>query len=125
MGSFASFQDIDAWQLARHLTKNIYEMTNRGKFMNDFGLTNQLQRSAVSIMSNIAEGFEREGNKEFIHFLSIAKGSNGEVLSQLIIAKDIGYITEKQYAELMALTEKIANKLGGLIRYLKENSIRG
>lgn len=82
------FEDIEAWQFSRELAKQIYGGTKQGQFAHDYGLKDQIQRAAVSIMSNIAEGFERGGNKEFLNFLSIAKGSCGEVRSQLYVAFD-------------------------------------
>lgn len=95
MGEIESFQDIEAWQKARILTKSIYEVTKNGAFAEDHGLKNQIRRASVSIMSNIAEGYERGGNKEFKQFLAQAKGSTGEVESQLFVARDIGYIMTK------------------------------
>ena len=80
------FEDLEVWQEARQLTRQVYRLTNNSKFSKDFGLSNQIQRAAVSIMSNVAEGFERGGNQEFIQFLYIAKGSCGEVRSQLYVA---------------------------------------
>jgi four helix bundle protein len=88
MGTFRSFEDIEAWQKARSLTSRIYSESNSGKFQRDFGLRDQIRRASVAVMSNIAEGFERAGNKEFLQFLSIAKGSAGEVKSQLFVALD-------------------------------------
>jgi four helix bundle protein len=91
------FEDIEAWRVARCLTKEIYTITSRGEFSKDFGLREQIRRASVSIMSNIAEGFERDGNKEFKQFLSTAKGSAGEVKSQLYIALDVGFISDEEF----------------------------
>ena len=88
MASFKTFEEIDAWQKSRELTKQIYTLTSSGAFGRDYGLKDQIRRSAVSIMSNIAEGFERSGTGEFTQFLAIAKGSAGEVRSQLYVALD-------------------------------------
>jgi len=88
MATFNNFEDIEAWQKARQLTKRIYEITKKGALAKDYGLKDQIRRASVSIMSNIAEGFERGGNKEFIQFLSTAKGSSGEVRSQLYVIVD-------------------------------------
>jgi four helix bundle protein len=88
------FEDLEVWQLSRELVKSIYKLTSGTRFSKDFGLANQIQRSAVSIMSNIAEGFERKSKKEFISFLSIAKGSCGELRSQLYIGLDLSYINK-------------------------------
>ena len=92
MSSFQRFEDIEAWQKARELTKAIYAMSNDGQFARDFGLRDQIRRASVSIMSNIAEGFERTGDAEFRHFRSMAKGSVGEVRAQLYVALDTGLI---------------------------------
>ena len=97
MSSFQRFEDIEAWQKARELTKAIYAMSNDGQFARDFGLRDQIRRASVSIMSNIAEGFGRGGNKEFIQFLSTAKGSASEVQAQLYVALDAGYINQDQF----------------------------
>src|SRR5262245_18518923 len=94
------FEDLIAWQKARNLTKKIYEVTRRGRFRNDYGLTGQIQRAAVSIMSNVAEGFERGGLGEFHQFLSTAKVSCAELRSQLYVACDVGYLVEVGFATL-------------------------
>ncbi len=93
MATFKKFEDIKAWQKSRELTNEIYEATAQGDFARDFGLKDQIRRAAVSIMSNIAEGFERSGTGEFVQFLAIAKGSSGEVRSQLYVALDQQYLS--------------------------------
>lgn len=125
MGEIESFQDIEAWQKARILTKSIYEVTKNGAFAEDHGLKNQIRRASVSIMSNIAEGYERGGNKEFKQFLAQAKGSTGEVESQLFVARDIGYINDKKFNELIELTNDTANLIGAFMNYLKNSSRKG
>src|ERR1700730_8761860 len=95
------FEDFIAWQKARKLTGDIYKVTSIGKFARDFGLKDQIRRAAVSIMSNIAEGFERGRPTEFHQFLSIAKGSCAELRSQLYVAFDAHYVNEPQFRELM------------------------
>jgi len=100
MATIERFEDIKAWQEARALTKQIYLLTNSGDIARDFGLRDQLRRSAVSILSNIAEGFERGGDKEFIQFLYIAKGSCGEMRAQLCVAHDVGYLPEQDWQQL-------------------------
>jgi len=95
MATFKKFEDITAWQKARELTRLVYEITKNGNFSKDFSLRDQIRRASVSIMSNIAEGFDRGGRKEFIQYLSIAKGSVGEVKSQLYTALDQKYIAVK------------------------------
>ena len=98
MAAFVRFEDINAWMRGRALVKDVYSLTSRGAFVRDYGLKDQIQRAAVSICSNIAEGFERRGNAEFVKFLWIAKGSAAEVASQLYHAKDLGYISEEEFA---------------------------
>jgi four helix bundle protein len=100
MSQINRFEDIESWTMAKELVKEIYLITNKSSFVKDYGLSSQIQRAAVSIMSNIAEGFERGTNKEFIHFLYIAKGSAGEVRSQLYIALDLEYITKEEFSHL-------------------------
>jgi four helix bundle protein len=110
------FEDLIAWQKARQLAKVIYTITRQDLFARDFGLSSQIQRAAVSIMSNIAEGFERGGRKEFHQFLSIAKGSCAELRSQLYIALDIGYITRLEFEEILSLAEEVGRITGLLDR---------
>src|SRR5690606_30296927 len=121
MGRFQRFEDIEAWQLARKLTRDVYRMTNNGTFQRDFGLRDQLRRAAVSVMANIAEGFERGGDREFRQFLAIAKGSIGEVRSHLYVAYDAGHITQEQLDHAHAVSRDVTNMLGGLMRYLKSS----
>src|SRR5574342_235413 len=97
------FEELIAWQRARQLTKAIYEASTRETFARDFGLNNQIQRASVSIMSNIAEGFERETANEFRRYLMFAKASCAEVRSQLYIALDIGYLQQSEFDKLMDL----------------------
>lgn len=108
------FEDLIAWQKARVLTKAIYEVTRQHNFSKDFGLSGQIQRAAVSIMSNIAEGFERGKRGEFHQFLSIAKSSCAELRSQLYIAFDVGYLDEKCFKELLIQAEEVGRIVGGL-----------
>ncbi len=125
MATIKRFEDIDAWQKTRELTKVIYALSNDGQFSRDFGLRDQIRRAAVSIMSNIAEGFGRGGNKEFIQFLSTAKGSASEVQAQLYVALDANHINNEQFQSLYALAQSTGNMIGGLIRYLKKSEIKG
>ena len=94
------FEELIAWQEARKLARLVYGVTNTGRMAKDYGLKDQIQRAAVSVGSNIAEGIERLGNKEFSRFLWIAKGSAGEVVSQLYTAVDIGYLSEEQFESM-------------------------
>lgn len=114
MGHVGRFEDLIAWQKARELAKNIYAVTRHERFAKDFGLSNQIQRAAVSIMSNIAEGFERDSRGDFHRFLSIAKASCAEVRSQLYIAFDIGYIAQSEFDDLQNLAQEVGRILGGL-----------
>lgn len=108
------FEDLIAWQKARELTRAIYQVTQQGAFAKDFGLARQIQRAAVSIMSNIAEGFERRGRREFHQFLSTPKGSCAEVRSQLYVAFDIGYLGKYDFHKLLAQAEEVGRVVGGL-----------
>jgi four helix bundle protein len=108
------FEDFIAWQKARKLTRQIYKATNLPAFSRDFGLKDQIRRAAVSIMSNIAEGFERGRPSEFHQFLSIAKGSCAELRSQLYVALDAGYVNEPQFQELMFDATEAGQVIGGL-----------
>ena len=108
------FEELIAWQKARVLTREIYEITRIGAFARDFGLSRQIQRAAVSIMSNIAEGFERGGRGEFHQFLSTAKASCAEVRSQLYVALDVGYLEEQKFHTLLRQAEEVARIVGGL-----------
>ncbi len=118
MSGFRNFEEIDAWKKARELTNQIYSLTRQTSFARDHGLCDQIRRASVSVMSNIAEGFERKGVKEFIHFLSIAKGSAGELRCQIYIAKDQGYIDEESAERLASLSVEVSRMIAGLMNYL-------
>jgi four helix bundle protein len=125
MSTFSDFRDIKAWQKARELTNDIYSISKKATFYRDIGLREQIRRAAVSIMSNIAEGFERDGKKEFIQFLSIAKGSCGETRSLLLVALDQQYIDENTFDRLFGLAEDIGKLIGGLMNYLRGSTLTG
>jgi four helix bundle protein len=108
------FEDLIAWQKARALTRAIYQVTKQGAFAKDLALWRQMQRAAVSIMSNVAEGFERGGRREFRQFLSTAKASCAEVRSQLYVAFDVGYLNKPGFLRLLAQAEGIGKIIGGL-----------
>jgi len=120
LAAFTTFEEMAAWQKARELTRRIYSITTRDKFRRDFGLVDQIRRASVSVMSNIAEGFERRGSKEFAFFLSVAKGSVGEVRAQLYVAMDQGYLDKLTFGELCLLTTDTGRLIGGLARYLRQ-----
>ena len=125
MATIKNFEDLICWKKSREITKHIYRVTKNTEFSKDYPLIKQIRRSAVSAMSNIAEGFERDGNREFINFLSIAKGSLGEVRAQLNVAKDQKYITEKEFRFLLNLLLENSRTLSGFIAYLKRSGIKG
>lgn len=122
MGKILSFEDIESWKKARLLVKEIYRITGRGDFSKDFSLRDQIRKSAISVMSNIAEGFGRQTKKEFIHFLYIAHGSVEEVKSQLYAALDINYIVKETFDFIFPLCSECSKLIMGFIRYLKTNS---
>ncbi len=119
MGTVKRFEEIEAWQTARELVKIIYEVTSRDAFAKDFGLKDQIRRAAVSVMSNIAEGFESHTQALFINYLGQAKGSAGEVRSQLYAALDCGYLTQNQFDQAYRLAEQASRQIYGFMVYLK------
>ena len=119
MARIEKFEDIEAWKLARRATKLVYEVSLTERLCRDFALVNQIRRASISILSNIAEGFEREGNKEFLQFLSIAKGSYGEVRAQLYIAFDQNYIDEASFSSISETLKETSRTISGLMKYLK------
>ncbi len=125
MPSFKTFKDIEAWQQARGLTQDIYAISSNGAFAKDFGLRDQIRRASVSIMSNIAEGHERSGTGEFVQFLSMAKGSAGEVESHLCVAFDLGYLDKSTFDRLSSATTETARLIGALMQYLRRSGIKG
>ncbi|KAF2519046.1 four helix bundle protein [Flavobacterium salilacus subsp. salilacus] len=120
MGKFNSFEEINSWQKSRILNKKIYLITDDVAFNKDFDLARQMRRCSVSISSNIAEGFERNTDKEFIHFLYIAKGSAAELRSQLYLALDLNYISNELFDELITEITEISKLLSGFIKYLSK-----
>ncbi|MCO6147604.1 four helix bundle protein [Flavobacterium sp. NRK1] len=120
MGKFNSFEEINSWQKSRLLNKKIYQLTENDAFRKDLDLARQIRRSSVSISSNIAEGFERHTDKEFVHFLFIAKGSAGEMRSQLYLALDLNYITQEAFDDLLLEISEISRLLSGFIKYLSK-----
>jgi four helix bundle protein len=108
------FEDLIAWQKARQLTREVYVVSKRGEFARDYGLSGQMQRAAVSIMSNVAEGFERHSRNDYQRFLSIAKASCGELRSQLYVAHDVGYVDASTFDDLAALAQEVSRIISGL-----------
>ncbi len=121
MPTIRKFEDLQAWKDAIALADAIYAETRAPAFAKDFGLVDQMRRAAVSVSSNIAEGFERESNQEFVRFLSIAKGSAGELRSQLHVAKHAGHIDDERFAELYALLSETGRRLAHFISYLQND----
>jgi len=125
LGTIERFEDLEAWKLARELTSLVYTCSGTGNFGRDFALRDQIRRASISIVSNIAEGFERDGDKEFIQFLSMAKGSCGEVRAQLYLALDQQYISEALLQELTTKAIQLSRVISGLIRYLRQSQLSG
>jgi four helix bundle protein len=125
VATFQTFEKIESWQMARRLTFEIYGASKKSSFVKDFGLQKQIRDASVSIMANIAEGFERSGSGEFQQFLAIAKGSAGAVISHLYVALDQGYINEEEFRRLEKLARGTGRKIGGLMSYLRQSNLRG
>ncbi len=125
MAKIEKFEDIESWKLAREVTRLVYERSSNGSFSRDFALCNQIRRASISVLSNIAEGFERGGNKEFVNFLGIAKGSCGEVRCQLYVALDQSYIDHDQFQLLSEKLLETSRLISGLMKYLQQSDLRG
>lgn len=119
MPTISRFEEIEAWQTARELTKKIYSLTEKGEYARDFGLKDQIRRAAISVMSNIAEGFESQTQQQFIRYLGIAKASAGEFRSQLYVSHDLGYVTIEQFNDSFRLAEKASRQISRFITYLE------
>ena len=114
------FEDIEAWEEARNLVNMIYDISNEGLFSKDFSLRNQIRGASVSVMSNIAEGFDRGTNREFIQFLIVARASASEVKSQLYVALDRNHIHQNKFDKVYQQATKVISLIDGFIRYLKK-----
>ena len=125
MATFQRFEDIEAWQRAREISRQVYRLTNEGGFARDFGLRDQIRRAAVSVMANIAEGFGRGGNREFSQFPGHSRGSLAELKSHLYVALDAGLIDRAVFDELAALISPTEAQISGLISYLAKSEYRG
>lgn len=121
MATFERFEELEVWKLSMELCAEIYKLTNTPLFSKDFGLKDQIRRSAVSIPSNISEGFERDSKNQFVYFLTIAKGSCGELRTQLKIAASLAYLSEKEYETLNEKSLSTSKQLSGFINYLKNS----
>jgi four helix bundle protein len=119
MPTIKRFEDIHAWQTARELTQMVYNLSSQGSFARDFGLRDQMRRSAVSVMANIAEGFESRTQSLFVEFLGRAKASAGELRAQSYIAKDVGYLDQSQFKQVFDLVEKCSRQIARFIQYLE------
>jgi four helix bundle protein len=124
MATIKRFEEIEAWQTARQITRQIYAVSADGAFSRDFGLRDQMRRAAVSIMSNIAEGFESRTEVLFIEFLGRAKGSSGELRAQAYVAHDAGYLTQEQLKGMQDQCEKCSSQISRLMEYLKRTNKR-
>ena len=120
-----SFEDLRVWQQGRELTNRVYQSTRQGAFARDRALSDQIRRAAVSIMSNIAEGFERGSKAEFIQFLYVAKGSCGEVRAQLQIARDQDYLSASDFDDLHRLARRISGMISKFIAHLRQSDYQG
>ena len=119
MPTITRFEEIEARQTARELTKSIYSLTDQDRFARDFGLKDQIRCASVSVMSNIAEGFESQTQQQFVKYLSIAKASAGEVRSHLYVSRDMNYPTEEQFTKAFQLAEKSSRQIARFISYLE------
>ena len=125
MPTIRRFEDLECWAAGRALRRAIYRLTRKTDFLKDYPLVSQIRRAAFSVTSNIVEGFERNGNREFIQFLSIAKGSAGEIRDHLYTALDEGYITQPEFAETYRMAEEAGRLIGGFMRYLQQSEMTG
>jgi len=125
MSTVKKFEDLEVWKMARELCQEIFQITLHEAFARDYDLKYQIRDSSGSVMDNIAEGFERDGTREFVQFLSISKGSSGESRSQLYRALDRNYITNEQFERLSQKTIDLGRKISNLMIYLKNSEIKG
>lgn len=125
MATIKQFEDLEIWQKAREICRIVYETKKNSNLKNDFKLYNQLNGSSGSIMDNIAEGFERNGNREFIQFLSIAKASCGETRSQLYRAFDRGYLNDDDFEDFKTKVISLSRQINGFIDYLQKSDFKG
>ena len=125
MATIKRIEDLQIWQLARNQCKDIYTLTKKGEFVKDYRFVQQIRAAAGSVMDNIAEGFGREGNKEFLQYLSVAKGSCSEVMSQLYRAYDAEFISTEQFERLRTDNAKLCTMIYNLCQSLKNSEYKG
>ena len=125
MATVRSFEELDAWKEARKLAQIVYAVTKTAGFARDGDLRGQMRRAAVSVVSNIAEGFDRGGRVEFVNFLSIAKGSTGEIQGQCYVALDQQYLSQEQFQTVQSQAQVVKRLIAGLMRYLQGSGIKG
>jgi four helix bundle protein len=121
MATIEKFEELEVWKLSMDLCSDIYRLTNSELFSKDFGLKDQIRRSSVSIPSNISEGYERDSKNQFVYFLVIAKGSCGELRTQLRIARTLNYLNEEEYKNINEKCISVSKQLAGFINYLKNH----
>jgi four helix bundle protein len=119
MPTITRFEEIEAWKTARELTRMIYALTEQGNFARDFGINNQIQRASVSVMSNIAEGFESRTQAQFLEYLGYSKASAGEVRCQLYIAIDLKYLSPEQFQQVFDLADKSSRQIARFMDYVE------
>ena len=119
MPTIIRFEDIEAWKTARELTRIVYTLTEQGRFAKDFGLKNQIQHASVSVMSNIAEGFESRTQAQFLEYLGRSKASAGEVRCQLYVAIDLKYLTQEEFRQVFDLADKSSRQIARFVNYLE------
>jgi len=122
MAAAKRFEELDVWQHGRKLVSEIYLHTQSDPFARDYGLRDQLRKAAISVISNIAEGFERGGNREFVHFLYVAKASAGEVRAQLYVALDLKYLSHLHFTALTERAESLSRQISAFIKYLEQSA---
>ena len=123
MATIEKFEDLEVWKISMDLCADIYRLTNTELLSKDFGLKDQIRRSAVSVPSNISEGYERDSKNQFIYFLVIAKGSCGELRTQLKIARVLNYLKEEEYIAIHEKCISTSKQLAGFIKYLKQHQL--
>jgi four helix bundle protein len=125
MATIRHLEELECWREARELVREIYRLSSQRKFERDYEMRNQTRRAVISVMSNIAEGYERGGRNEFIHFLSIAQGLAGELKSLLYVGLDLDYVTEEEFIACRNRISRINRMISSLTKYLRNSNVRG